>query len=70
MIRMNTLRQVPSRCELRGEVGVFGRPIQCQLVPKRAISVEGLSPLYVCNSHGKAMEKFWGNVYEVVNKPI
>lgn len=65
MIEMSILRPVSERCEVRGVVGQFGPETACPFKPKFAVSVEGISPLFCCATHGKVMQKFWGLTYSV-----
>lgn len=68
MTGMSISRKIPERCEVKGRVGKGGNVTLCSFTPKRAVSVEGLSPVFCCNEHGKEMSRFWGTVYDVTNE--
>lgn len=57
------VRPVPAECEFqeRGDVpGLsFGKAVHCHKTPKRAASANGLSPIFVCDDHGRRFRNRW-----------
>lgn len=63
------MRPIPDTCDYLGNAEkTHARP--CTLTPRRAVSVGGLSSLYVCDSHGKVLNRQWGAFHTVQNQPI
>jgi hypothetical protein len=52
-------------CQIRGVVGQPGPATPCVIPARACVSVEGLSPLEVCEFHARAMKEFWGGSYRV-----
>lgn len=66
------LKTVPAgKCEIIGEVGLTtAKPRQCKLSPKIVFTMNGLSPLYVCKSHGNQLRKHWGPHHDTETKLV
>lgn len=64
-------RSIPEHCEIVGDIfNHNAAPVRCKLAPKRAVSVNELSPVFCCNSHGKEMSRFWSTLYPTENIAI